>query len=89
MGTAAEESIQEKTEQVSAAVNEEIPLYETEAKGEQTGESRAETVSADILPEGWALAVDGDFISEEDITEIYTYVDEGFWSYLVCVGSAI
>ena len=88
MGTVEEESIQEKTEQVSAAVNEEIPLYETEAKGEQTGESRAETASADILPEGWALAVDGDFISEEDITEIYPYVDEEFWSYLVCDGFA-
>lgn len=92
MGTAAEESTQEKTEEVSAAVKEESPPPEPEAAGEETGEaaeeSSAETASVDILPEGWALAVDGDFISEEDITEIYPYGDEGFWSYLVCNGFA-
>lgn len=94
MGTAVEESTQEKTEEVSAAVKEESPSPqpETEAEEEETGEaaeeSRSETASVDILPEGWALAVDGDFISEEDITEIYPYGDEGFWSYLVCDGFA-
>lgn len=94
MGTAVEESTQEKTEEVFAAVKEESPSPqpETEAEEEETGEaaeeSRSETASVDILPEGWALAVDGDFISEEDITEIYPYGDEGFWSYLVCDGFA-
>lgn len=97
MGTAAEEGTQKKTEKVSAAVKEESPRPEpeTEAAGEETEEteeaveeSRSETASVDILPEGWALAVDGDFISEEDITEIYPYGDEGFWSYLVCDGFA-
>lgn len=89
---AAEESPREKTEEIPAAAKEENPPPETEAKEEKTEEaaeeSRTETASADILPEGWALAVDGDFISEEDITEIYPYGDEGFWSYLVCDGFA-
>lgn len=73
-----------ETKETAEASLEETAVY--------TEDLRSEAKGAEALPEGLRLAVDGEFISEEDITAVYTYDEgepyNGVWSYLVCEGAA-
>lgn len=70
----------------------ETAVTTVEETAEYTEDLRAEAKGAEALPYGLRLAVDGEFVSEEDITAVYTYDDgepyNGVWSYLVCEGAA-